>query len=192
MATDLDGIKQTLINISKGKDLLDMLIEFERTLDNAELFAYKNWILGEVVEGPDIGRYFFKVTLMYPASKMPDPDGGLRLTKLGAKVTFKKAIFKKPVRVKGPKDWINPDTKKAKIDKHQVWLVSIDLPIKYIKRGIEDGDDVMLKDLEKTNTDLADEYTDLDLEQPEQPEDDMGQNTEMDMGSDQDQNMEQQ
>jgi hypothetical protein len=51
MATDLDSIKQTLVNISKGESLLDTLLEFERTLDNAEIFAYKNWILGELVEG---------------------------------------------------------------------------------------------------------------------------------------------
>ena len=55
MATDLESIKKTLVNISKGNDILDMLIEFERTMDNAEIFAYKNWIMGELVEGPDIG-----------------------------------------------------------------------------------------------------------------------------------------
>ena len=56
MTTDLDSIKQTLVGISKGDSILDTLLEFERTLDNAEIFAYKNWILGELVEGPEIDR----------------------------------------------------------------------------------------------------------------------------------------
>jgi len=72
---ELDKIKQTLINISKGDSILDMLLEFERTLDTVEIFAYKNWILGEVVAGPEIGRYWFSVTLMYPHACMPDPNG---------------------------------------------------------------------------------------------------------------------
>ena len=37
--TDLDSIKQTLVGISKGDTILDTLLEFERTLDNAEIFA---------------------------------------------------------------------------------------------------------------------------------------------------------
>jgi hypothetical protein len=46
--TNLDAIKQTLVGVTKGENVLDMLIEFERTLDNAEVFAYRNWILGEL------------------------------------------------------------------------------------------------------------------------------------------------
>ena len=53
--TDLDRIKKTLVGISKGDNILDTLLEFERTLDNAQVFAYKNWILGELVEpGKDL------------------------------------------------------------------------------------------------------------------------------------------
>jgi len=47
---ELDKIKSTLINISKGNSVLDTLLEFERTLDNTEIFSYKNWVLGEVVD----------------------------------------------------------------------------------------------------------------------------------------------
>ena len=57
MATNLDAIKGTLVGITKGENVLDMLIEFERTLDNLEIFAYKNWLMGELVSGPDIERY---------------------------------------------------------------------------------------------------------------------------------------
>lgn len=163
MATDLDSIKNTLIGISKGDSMLDMLLELERTLDDTELFSYKNWILGELVEGPEVTRYWFKVTFMYPYELMPDPDGGLRLTKLGAKIGYRKGTFKKPIKVEGPQDWTDPTSKRAKIVDHPVWLVSIDLPIKYINRGLENIEGIILKDLEDANAEIADAF-DNDVE----------------------------
>ena len=173
MATDLDSIKTTLVNISKGDELLDTLLEFERTLDNAEIFAYKNWILGELVEGPIIGRYWYKTVWMYPYAMMPDPNAGLRLTKLGAKVSFKKGTFNKPVKVHGPEDWKNPETKAAKMAHHEVWLVTIDMPLKYINRGLEQTDDIIQQDIDDTNAELADAYDE------EMPEQDMGMESDM-------------
>lgn len=173
--TDLDSIKKTLVNISKGNSILDTLMEFERTLDNAEIFAYKNWILGELVEGPDIGRYWHKTVWMYPYSMMPDPNGGLRLTKIGAKVGFEKGIFKKPVKVTGPQDWADPETKRAKMAEHDIWLVTIELPLKYINRGLEQTDEIIQRDIQDTNAELADAF---DEESPpemeQQPQDEMG------------------
>lgn len=166
MTTDLDTIKKSLVSISKGEGLLDMLLEFERTLDNAEIFAYKNWILGELVEGPFVERYWFKTVWMFPYAMMPDPNAGLRLTKLGAKVNFKKGTFSKPVKVRGAEDWVDPESKRAKMSEHEVWLVTIELPIKYIQRGMEKIDDIIQKDIEATNAELADAYEQM-------PEDDM-------------------
>jgi hypothetical protein len=172
MATDLDTIKSTLVGISKGEGILDMLIEFERTLDNAELFAYKNWILGEIVEGPIISRYWFKVTFMYPYSMMPDPKAGLRLTKLGALVNFRKGTFSKPVKVRGPEDWSDIQSKKAKMADHDVWLVTIDMPIRYIKGGLENIDDIIQQDIEDTNEELAGAYDEVPAEDPNAAVDD--------------------
>jgi hypothetical protein len=183
MSTDLESIKSTLVNISKGNDILDMLLEFERTLDNAELFAYKNWILGEIVDGPHISRYWFTLTLMYPAAMMPDPDAGLRLTKLGAKVGFRKGKFTKPVKVTGPADWANPETKRAKMAHHEVWLVTIELPIKYINHGLDQLDDVIQQDIETTNAELADAY------EEEMPAEDTMQPPDQEMGGDMPQDM---
>lgn len=158
MITDLNSIKSTLVNISKGNDILDMLLEFERTLDNAQVFAYKNWINGELVQGPEIDRYWFKVVWMYPRSMMPDPDAGLRLTKLGARIHFKKGIFKKPVKVRGPQDWSSIETKQAKMADHEIWLVTIELPIKYINRGLDHAEQVFQNDLNSSNEELADAF----------------------------------
>ncbi len=174
MTTDLESIKNTLVGISKGDTILDMLLELERTLDNAELFAYKNWILGELVEGPDIGRYWFKTVWMFAAEMMPDPNGGLRLTKIGAKVNFRKGIFKRPTKVKGPQDWVNPESKRAKMLESDVWLVTIEMPMKYINRGLEQTDDIIQKDIDQTNAELADAFDE------EMPEDQQGADTGMD------------
>lgn len=188
MTTDLDSIKSTLVNISKGNSILDTLLEFERTLDNAELFAYKNWILGELVEGPEISRYWYKTVWMYPYAMMPDPNGGLRLTKIGAKVNFRKGVFKKPVKVEGPQDWVNPESKRAKMAEHEIWLVTIELPLKYINRGLEDTDEIIQRDIENTNAELADAF---DEEMPQEetagPEDEMGAAPEGDMPPDEEQ-----
>jgi hypothetical protein len=169
MTTDLDTIKQTLVGISKGDKILDTLLEFERTLDNAEIFAYRNWILGELVEGPDIGRYWYKTVWMYPYAMMPDPDAGLRLTKLGAKVNFRKGVFKRPVKVEGPEDWVDPQTKDAKMVGSDIWLITIELPIKYINRGLQDMDDIIQKDIDDTNQELADAYAEEEPPAEEMP-----------------------
>ena len=153
--TNLDAIKQTLVGVTKGENVLDMLIEFERTLDNAEVFAYRNWILGELVSGPDISRYWFTTVWMYPYAMMPDPDAGLRLTKLGAQVSYKKGKFVKPVRVRGPSDWADPISKRAKVDEADIWLVTISMPMKYIGIGLEQLDTVIQQDLAKAAQEVA-------------------------------------
>lgn len=169
--TDLDSIKQTLVNISKDNGILEMLIEFERTLDNLEIFAYKNWILGELVDGPHVGRYWFNTVWMFPMAMMPDPNAGLRLTKIGAKVSFKKGVFSKPVKVHGPEDWADPTSKRAKMAEHDVWLVTIELPIKYINRGLEQGEALIQSDIDAANAELADAYED-EMPPEEMPADD--------------------
>lgn len=179
MTTDLDTIKQTLVGISKGDSILDTLLEFERTLDNAEIFAYKNWILGELVEGPTISRYWYKTVWMYPYAMMPDPDAGLRLTKLGARVNFRKGVFKRPTKVKGPQDWVDPESKRAKMVDSEIWLVTIELPMKYIQRGLQDLDDIIQKDIDDTNAELADAYAEEAPPEEEMPAEDI---TPEDMG----------
>jgi hypothetical protein len=160
MPTDLESIKKTLVGISRGDTIIDTLLEFERTLDNLEVFAYKNWILGELVEGPEIGRYFYTTTWMYPYKHMPDPNGGLRLTKIGAKVSYEKSMFKRPVKVKGPEDWVDPQTKRAKMIESKVWLVTIELPIKYTNHGLDQSAEIIQRDLERANQELAGSYGD--------------------------------
>ena len=73
-------------------------------------------------------------------------------------MSFEKGTFSKPVKVHGPEDWANPETKRAKMAHHEVWLVTIELPLKYINRGLEQTDDIIQKDIEDTNAELADAF----------------------------------
>lgn len=129
----------TLKRVDENITLLDMLLEFEKTLDNASLYAYLNWMDGELVEGPEIDRYWFTTTWMYPRKKMPDPRGGMRLIKYGCKVEYKEDVYKQPTRVLSPED-IEPGKegrKAAKLEKKDVWLVTIKMPRKFVDESQE-------------------------------------------------------
>jgi hypothetical protein len=132
MIYGLEDVRNTLANITQQEYLIDMLYEYERTLDEVGMKAYKNWYAGELLDGPRVTKYFVTCKFMYPEKLMPDPDGALRLTKLGCEVNFTKDILKKPVKITSPRDWKNNTTKAAKIQEKPVWVVTIAMPIKYI------------------------------------------------------------
>lgn len=144
-----------LIRRLSGKvTAMDMLLEFEKTLDHVSLYAYKNWINGELVEGPDIDRYWFRTTWMYPLKMMPDPEGALRLIKYGCKVYYAKDVFIQPDRVLSSEDASSDDSaqpKKARMLKIPVWLVVIEMPRKFI----DDAYDGILE-LENEEVDIED------------------------------------
>ncbi len=67
----LDNTKQIFMTDSAVSTLLD----FERVLDELDLYAFANWKQGELVEGPTYQKYFVTCTFMWPYKKMPDPKG---------------------------------------------------------------------------------------------------------------------
>ena len=129
---------------------LDMLMEFEKTLDAANLYAYKNWMSGELVEGPTLDRYWFTTMWMYPYKLMPDPAGSLRLLKYGCKVSYAQDTLLEPKSVKNPqkdlKGGYSNERKQAKILRKPVWLVQIEMPRKFVDEAhdaflqLEDGE----------------------------------------------------
>jgi hypothetical protein len=70
------------------------LLDFERVLDELDLYAFQNWQLGELVQGPDIGRYKIGCIFMWPERLMPDPRGARRLLPFDCEVKFKKTTIK--------------------------------------------------------------------------------------------------
>ena len=147
------------IYLSEGSLL--SLIDFERVLDEIDLYAFKNWQLGELVAGPDIGRYKVSCTFMWPEKLMPDPRGARRLLPFDCEVKFKKTRIKIPIKIEEPDDFI-PGTHKARLIERPVWLVEIVMPkslIADIRTGsiefedesvdLEDLDSAYEEDLDK-------------------------------------------
>ena len=138
MTISVKLLNDQIKKISETNTLLDMLLEFEKTLDNINLYAYKNWSKGEVVEGPILDRHYVTVKLLYPESEMPDPEGAKRLFARDCLVKYEKDELITPVKVKTFDDIttdIGADGQvkhKAKTQTDPVWLVSIKMPRRYV------------------------------------------------------------
>lgn len=150
MPKKVNDILALLRRVGGQSTSLDMLMEMEKTLDAANLYAYKNWMCGELVEGPSINRYWFTTMWMYPYKMMPDPQGALRLLKYGCKVSYAKDTLLEPKSVKNPekdlKGGYSNERKQAKILRKPVWLVQIKMPRKFVDEAhdallqFEDGE----------------------------------------------------
>jgi hypothetical protein len=148
------------IYLSEGSLLT--LLDFERVLDELDLYAFKNWPIGELVQGPDIGKYRVTCIFMWPEKLMPDPRGGRRLLPFDCEVKYKKTNMQVPVKITDPSDY-RPGTHKAKIMEKKVWLVQITMP-KALMSDIRTGS-IELEDEEIDLEDLDRAYEqDLDQE----------------------------
>jgi hypothetical protein len=129
----LDNTKQIFMTDSAVSTLLD----FERVLDELDLYAFANWKQGELVEGPEYQKYFVTCTFMWPYKKMPDPKGATRLSEYECEVRYKQDFFEHPDRVKSPNDF-KPGTKVPRMIKSPIWLVEIVMP-KKLMSDIQQG-----------------------------------------------------
>lgn len=173
------SIVDTVKGIMTSDGSMSILLDFERVLDDADVYAFKNWINGELVQGPEVGRYTVTCMFMWPYKLMPDPAAAKRLLGLGCKIKFKKTKIKVPIEVKNYEDYI-PGTRYPRAVNRQIWLVSIEIPLELmddIKEGSIDLEDQTI-DLD----DIDDAY-DEDLEkegiEEEPSEDEMGQSQPM-------------
>ena len=148
------------IYLSEGSLLT--LLDLERVLDELDMYAFKNWIVGELVSGPDISRYTVTCIFMWPEKLMPDPRAARRLLPFDCSVKYKKTTMKVAAKVNDPSDYI-PGTHKAKLIEKKVWLVEITMP-KDLMNDIRTGS-IEMEDQEIDLADLDDAYEqDLDQE----------------------------
>lgn len=124
----LDVIKN-IQDLYENNSSLGVLKDFERVLDEMDMYVYKNWIDGELAYGPKVDRHWITCGFMWPQDKMPDPQGGNRLLDLGCKITYQRSHIMEPRKIRKPDD-IRPGTKKGKIDAHPIWIVEITMPKK--------------------------------------------------------------
>ena len=136
-SVDYKNIVDNIKGIYTSDASMSTLLDFERVLDEANLYAFKNWELGELVSGPKVEKYTVLCMFMYPVKLMPDPRGAKRLLKLGCEVNFKKTTMKVPVQIKDPGDY-KPGTHYPKMTEREIWLISIEMP-KEIMDDIREG-----------------------------------------------------
>lgn len=127
----LDVIKN-IQTLSENNSAFKVLKDFERVIDELDIYVYKNWIEGELIAGPDVGRYAVTCSWMWQRDEMPDPQGAKRLSDYGCKVLYKKEHILIPRKIKEPGDY-RPGTKKGKIDAHPVWILEITMPKKLMQ-----------------------------------------------------------
>lgn len=150
MPTDINDILENIKSISLTDSAVNSLLDFERVIDELDIYAFANWKKGELVEGPKYEKYFVTCTFMWPYKKMPDPRGGERLLDYGCEIVYKKDHLKFPVKVKEPNDF-KPGTKVPKMTSTPIWLVSITIP-KQLMQEINQGS----LELESGNIDVED------------------------------------
>lgn len=156
-------VAQNIKDLYLSEGSISTLLDFERVLDELDLYAFKNWEKGELVSGPDIGRYTVTCIFMWPTQLMPDPRGARRLLPFDARVKFKKTKIRIPVKITNPDDF-RPGTHKARMISQPVWLVEITLP-KSLMQDIRIGS-IELEDRDIDMQDIDDAY-EKDLDQSE-------------------------
>ena len=158
------SIVDNVQGIMTSDGTMSTLLDFERVLDEADVYAFKNWELGELVDGPKVTRYEVTCTFMWPQKLMPDPRAGKRLITLGCDIKLKKTSVKMPIKVESEDDF-NPGTKYPKLVDRPIWLVNITIPkdlMNDIREGsvdiadqsidLEDLDDAYAKDYDEADT----------------------------------------
>lgn len=149
----LDIVKNTK-TIYMSESSLETMMDVERVLDSLDLYAFKNWKKGELVEGPIRKKHWVEATFMWPNKAMPDPDGAKRLLGYNAKVTFEKDTLKTPVKVENYGDF-EPGTKMPKLREDPVWLVNVKLPVELIKEFKDGYMEIEGKDIDLDELDSA-------------------------------------
>ena len=150
----LDIIKNVQSLYAVGPTL-SILKDFERVIDELDVYVFQNWADGELLSGPVDSRHFVTCSFMWPEDKMPDPAGGKRLLDRGCKVTYKRDELLKPRKIKGPEDY-RPGTVKGKIAAHPIWVVEIKMPKELIGKFKHGKDEIESQDEPMGDTSLND------------------------------------
>ena len=134
---DVLEVIKNIEEIYRSDMAFTVLKDFERVIDDLDIYVYDNWADGEIVSGPKISKHWVTCAFMWDLDKMPDPMGGKRLLDYDCKVTYKKDKIIKPRKIRQPGD-VRPGTKKGKLDKLPIWLVTIIVP-KQLMKNIYSG-----------------------------------------------------
>ena len=126
---DILDIIRNIDDLYENNTSLAILKDFERVLDEMDMYVYENWEDGELAYGPQVDRHWITAGFMWPKEKMPNPTAAKRLLDLGCKVKYEKSHLIEPRKIRSPEDF-RPGTKKGKLDRKPIWIVEIQMPKK--------------------------------------------------------------
>jgi hypothetical protein len=126
---DILDIIRNIDDLYENNTSLAILKDFERVLDEMDMYVYENWEDGELAYGPQVDRHWITAGFMWPKEKMPNPTAAKRLLDLGCKVKYEKSHLIEPRKIRTPDDF-RPGTKKGKLDRKPIWIVEIQMPKK--------------------------------------------------------------
>jgi hypothetical protein len=132
MANTLKDVIENTKEIYMTDSSLNTLLDFERIIDELDIYAFDHWKQGELVAGPAYEKYFVTCTFMWPYKRKPDTRGAKRLADYGCVVKYKKDVLEYPIKVKNPNDF-KPGTKVPKLGKIPIWLVTVTVPKKLMQ-----------------------------------------------------------
>lgn len=132
MAHDIIDVIKNIQTLTEQDKAFQILKDFERVIAALDIYVFKNWKDGELIDGPKVSRYMVECTFMWDIDKIPDPEGGKRLHNYGCCVSYKEDNILIPRTIRDPSDY-RPGTKKGKIDAHPVWTVTITMPKKLMQ-----------------------------------------------------------
>jgi hypothetical protein len=160
-------------NIYNSDGSTNVLLEFESVLEAFGYQAFRNWRLGEIVDGPNITDYDVSCVLMWDYDLMPDPSFIRRLARARCSVKVKSCWIKVPMQVRDYDDY-EPGTHYPRLTKKRIWLFQITVPkerMSDIKKGSVElaGEKVQLDDLEDMYARDLDQKQNRDKKDPAQP-----------------------
>ena len=133
---DQMDILSTLESNYGTNSAIETLMQVDYVLDKLNVYAYANWLDGEVVDGPHIEPYWVTVTLLYPYKMMPDPAGAERVINWGGRVFYAKDTLITAAKLVTPDDSegtdgadeLRPGQPRTRKIERPVWLVTVELP----------------------------------------------------------------
>lgn len=128
---DVSNILKTVERIYNSNTDFQVLKDFERVLDELDVYVYSNWENGELASGPNIDRYWVTCEFMWDFNNMPDPSGGVRLLQYDCVIEYIQTEITEPRIIRKPSD-VRPGTRKGKLDSKKIWIVKIKMPKKLI------------------------------------------------------------
>ena len=169
---DIVDVIKNIQSLSENNNAFKVLKDFERVIDELDIYVFKNWEEGELLAGPDVNRYSARCKFLWAIDEMPDPEGAQRLHEYGCQVVYKKEHILIPRKIKSPSDF-RPGTKKGKIDAHLVWVVEITMPKKLMQDvyiGKENQQHNKMADFMRYKKDASVDANEVAQESPENAE----------------------